>query len=154
MALTLERILDVKKRTRSDTRKPGVTEALRALFVHMEQIGNLDLQFVGLNYVLGSDQVIADVACKLYAWYFIKPTASTTDAWIKISNHATTAAAAADIVFPLVGTGGGGAAHCVVFPDGLKLSTGATTAQHTSLAGNTDSSTADACAGFAIIGAA
>ena len=154
MALTLERINDVKQRCRMDSRKPGVVETLRALWKHMEQLGNLDLQFVALDYTAGADQVIADVACKLYAWYFLKPSASTTDAWIKISNHATVAAAAGDIVIPLVGTGGGGAVHCLVFPDGLKISTGLTTAQHTSLAGSTDSSAGDACGGFAIIGAA
>ena len=154
MALSLERALDVKKRTRMDIRKPGITENLRALWKHMEQLGNPDLQYVSLDYTTAADIVIANVACKLYAWCFIKTAASTTDAWIKISNHATVAAAAGDIVVPLVGTGGGGAAHCIVFPDGLKLSTGATTAQHTSLAGSTDSDAADGCGGFAIVGAA
>lgn len=154
MALTLERANDVKQRTRMDSRKPGVTETLRALWKHMEQLGNPDLQYVALDYTTAADIVIADVPCKLYAWYFLKPTASTTDAWIKISNHISVAAAAGDIVIPLVGTGGGGAVHCLVFPDGLKLSAGATTAQHTSLAGNTDSAAGDGCGGFAIVGAA
>jgi hypothetical protein len=154
MALTLEGINRVKQRCRRETRKPGIAEVLRALFKHMEALGNPDLQFVPLDYTPGADQVVADVACKLYALCFIKPAASTTDAWLKGSNHATTAAAAGDIVVPLVGTGGGGAAHILAFPDGLKLSTGLTTAQHTTLAGNTDSAAADACGGFAIVGAA
>jgi hypothetical protein len=154
MALTLERALDVKKRTRMDTRKPGVTENLRALWKHMEALGNPDLQFVPLDYTGGADIVVADVACKLYALYVLKPAASTTDAWIKISDHATTAAANGDVVVKLLGTGGGGRAYCIVFSDGLKLGTGATTASHTTVNGNTDSAAGDSANGFAIIGAA
>lgn len=154
MALTLERVLAVKQRCRQDSRKPGVTENLRALWKHFEQIGNPDLQFVALDYTGRADQVIADVPCKLYALYLAKPTASTTAAWVKISDHATTAAASGDVVVTLVGTGGGGQTHCLTFPDGLKLATGATTASHTAVDGTTDSATADSCAGFAIIGAA
>jgi hypothetical protein len=154
MALTLERINDVKQRCRMDTRKPGAVEALRALWKHMEQLGNKDLQFVPLDYTGGSDQVIADVACKLYALFLVKPAASTTDAWIKVSDHATTAAANGDVVVKMLGTGGGGQTHAVVFPDGLMLGTGATTASHTTVNGNTDSAAADSCSGFAIIGAA
>lgn len=153
MALTLERINDIKQRCRADSRKVGVAENLKAFFKHMENIGNPNLQFVALDYTGAADQVIADVACKLYVWFFLKPAASTVDAWIKISNHATVAAAAGDIVIPLVGTGGGGAYCCIVFPDGLKISTGLTTASHTSLAGNTDSAAADSSGGFAIVGA-
>ena len=155
MALTLEGINAVKQRVRiHESKVPGIAEALRSFFKHMQSKGNPNLQFVALDYVPGTDQVIADVACKLYAWCFIKPAASTTDAWIKISDHASTAAAAGDIVDPLIGTGGGGAAFCLVWHDGIKMANGATTAQHTSLAGNTDSAAADACGGFAIVGAA
>jgi hypothetical protein len=154
MALSLERINDVKQRCRMDTRKPGVTEALRSLWKHMEQLGNPDLQFVALDYTGNADQVIADVACKLYALYLAKPAASTVAAWVKVSDHATVAAASGDVVVPLVGTGGGGQTHCVVFQDGLKLATGATTASHTAVDGNTDSQDADSCSGFAIVGAA
>lgn len=154
MALTLERINDVKQKCRFDSRNPGPVECLRALFKHQEQRGNPDMQFVPLDYTGNADQVIADVACKLYAIYLVKPTASTTAAWVKISDHATVAAASGDVVIPFVGTGGGGQAHCVVFPDGLKLATGATTASHTAVDGNTDSADADSCAGFAIVGAA
>lgn len=154
MALTLENINLVKQRTRWDTRKPGVSEIMRAFFKHMESLGNPDLQFVPIDQTSNADAVIADVACKLYALYLKKPATSTVDAWFKGSNHATVAAAAGDLVIPLVGTGGGGAEHCLCFPDGLKLSTGLTIAEHTSLAGSTDSSDADAVGGWAIVGAA
>lgn len=152
MALSLENINLVKQRTRWETRKPGVSENVRALFKHMESKGNPDLQFVALNYVPGTDQVIADVACRLFALYLRKPTASTTDAWVKASDHATTAAANGDVVVKMIGTGGGGQETCVTFPDGLLLGTGLTTASHTTVNGSTDSSAADACAGWAIIG--
>lgn len=154
MALTLEGINKVKQRTRMYTRKPGVTENLRALFKHMEAKGNPDLQFVALDYYGRADQVIADAACRVYALYLLKPTASTTDAWVKVSNHATTAAAAGDIVVYMAGTGGGAQAVCLTFNDGLIMGTGATTAAHTAVDGSTDTATADAPAGFAIIGAA
>jgi hypothetical protein len=154
MALTLERILSVKQRCRMDSRKPGVVESLRALWKHMEQLTNPDLQWVPLDYTGNADQVIANVACKLYALYLAKPAASTVAAWVKISDHATVAAAAGDVVVPFIGTGGGGQTHCQVWPDGLKLATGATTASHTAVNGNTDSDDADSCVGFAIVGAA
>lgn len=154
MALTLENINLVKQRTRWETRKPGASEALRALWKHMEQLSNPDLQLVALDFSGGADIVVADVACKLYALQLRKPTASAVDAWIKGSDHATTAAANGDVVVKMIGTGGGGQEHCVTFPDGLKLGTGLTMASHTTVNGNTDSNAADSCVGFAIVGAA
>jgi len=154
MALTLENINLVKQRTRWETRKPGAMEALRSLWKHAEKLRNPDLQLVALDYTGAADQVIADVACKLFALYLRKPAASTTDAWIKLSDHATVAAANGDVVAKMVGTGGGGQEHCLVWQDGLQMATGLTTASHTTVNGNTDSATADSCVGFAIIGAA
>lgn len=154
MALSLEDINKVVRRTRYDTRKPGVAEALRSLFKHMQALGNPDLQLKVYDQTSNSDTVIADVACKLYALYIKKPSGSTTDAWLKGSNHATVAAANGDIVVYLQGTGGGGREYCPVFHDGLLLSTGLTIASHTTVNGSTDSADADSPNGFAIIGAA
>jgi hypothetical protein len=154
MALTLENINLVKQRCRPDLRKPGVGEALRALFHHMEQLGNPDLQYVSLDFTANADIVVANVACKLYGLCLKKPAASTTNAWVKGSDHATAAAANGDVVVKMVGTGGGGQEHFVPFLDGLKLGTGLTMASHTAVDGDTDSADADACIGFAIIGAA
>ena len=106
MALTLENVNLVKQRTRWEIRKPGSSEVLKALWKHLEQLSNPDLQLVPLDYSGGADQVIADVACKLFALYLKKPAASTTDAWIKASDHATTAAANGDIVVKMIGTDG------------------------------------------------
>lgn len=154
MALTLENINQVKQRVHDSLRKPGPGEALRGLFKHMQQLGNPRLQLVPIDLTGGADVVVADVPCKLYALYVKKPEASTTAAWVKGSDHATTAAAAGDVVVPLVGTGGGGQEHCLTFNDGLKLANGLTVASHTAVNGNTDSNAADAAGGFAIIGAA
>ena len=154
MALSLEGINLVKRRARADTRSVGVAESLRSLFKHMENLGNPDLQLVAISGLESADKVVADAACKLYALYFKKPTASTTDAWIKGSDHATVAAANGDFVAKLVGTAGGGRSYMPVFHDGLKLGTGLTIGSHTTVNGNTKSAAADAPTGFAIIGAA
>jgi hypothetical protein len=153
MALTLEGVNLVKRRTRMDTRNVGSAEALRSLWKHMENLGNPDLQFVAISGLDAADKVIADAACKLFAYFIRKPTASTTDAWFKGSNHATVAAANGDIVTYLRGTSGGGRAYCVVYHDGLPLSTGLTVGSHTTVNGNTKSAAADAPTGFAIVGA-
>lgn len=154
MALTLENINLTKQRTRWDVRKPGVSEVFRALWKHMEQKGNPDLQLVNFDQTGNADQVIADVACKIYAIFFKKPAASTTAAWLKISDHATTAAANGDVVISLAAAAAALKEGAVVFPDGLDMVNGATLASHTTVNGATDSSDADACAGFVIVGAA
>lgn len=153
MAIATEAINLVKRRARADTRSVGVAESLRSLFKHMENLGNPDLQLVAISGLDSADKVIADAACKVYAIYLFKPTASTTDAWFKASNHATTAAANGDVVVYLRGTAGGGRSYCAVFHDGLPMGTGFTCAAHTTVNGSTDSAAADAPTGFAIIGA-
>ncbi len=152
MALTLENINLVKQRTRWEVVTPGITELFRALWKHMEQLGNLDLQFVKLDYTGNADQVIANVPCRLYALYLKKPSTSTTAAWVKVSDHATTCAAAGDLVVPLLAAAAAKKELAIVEPDGIPLANGATTASHTAVDGNTDSADADSCAGFAIVG--
>ncbi len=154
MALTLVGINVAKELARGESRKPGVHESLRSLWKHMQQLGNPDLQLVFFSGLGAADKVIADVACKLFALYAIKPAASTVDSWLKGSDHATVAAANGDVVAKMIGTGGGGRAYCPVFHDGLKLGTGLTLGAHTTVNGNTKSNAADAPTGFAIVGAA
>jgi hypothetical protein len=153
MALTLENVNLVKQRSRWDIKKPGVSEVFRAFWQHLEQLQNPDLQLVPLDYFGRADQVIADVPCKLYALYLKKPAASTTASWVKVSDHAATAAAAGDIVVPLVAAAAAVKETAIVFPDGINMAVGAATAQHTAVDGNTDAATGDACTGFAIVGA-
>lgn len=153
MALTLVDPLLVKQRALAETRRPAVQAQLKALFSHVAQHkGNPTLQFVPFA-IAAADIVIADVACKLYALYYAKPSASTTAAWIKGSDHATVAAAAGDIVLPLTAAASP-KPQIMVFPDGLPLATGLTIASHTAVDGNTDSATAERGVGFAIVGAA
>jgi len=153
MALTLENVNLVKQRTRWETRKAGCMAVLKALWLGLQQNGNPDLQFVSLDYTGNADQVIANVACRLYALYLKKPAASTVAAWVKLSDHATVCAASGDFVISLIAAAAAGKEFCAVFPDGLPFGTGITTASHTAVDGNTDSADADSCAGFAIVGA-
>jgi hypothetical protein len=154
MALSLTDPNIAFRKARGQARSAGVQEALRALSAHINTLGNPDLQLVTFSGLSSADGVIANAACVLYALYFRKPTASTVDAWLKGSNHATTAAANGDITFLLVGTSGGGREYCPILGDGLPFSTGLTMGSHTTVNGNTKSAAADAPSGFAIIGAA
>lgn len=153
MALTLEGINRVKERTRWDVRKPGAAETLRALWKHMQALGNPDLQFVAFSGLQSADGVIANVACNVYAIYIEKPTTSVVDSWLKGSDHATVAAANGDFVAKLLGTAAAAAKrHCVVFPDGLNMGTGFTVGAHTTVNGNSKSLVADAPTGFVVVG--
>lgn len=154
MALTLEGILAVKQKANLESRKSGAAMGLRSLWLYAETLKNPDLQIVFYSGLASADKVVADVACKLYALYSKKPAASTTDSWLKGSDHATTAAANGDVVQKMLGTGGGGREYCPVWHDGLLLGTGLTLGAHTTVNGNIKSNAADAPTGFAIIGAA
>lgn len=156
MALTLESINKVRERTRIDSAaKVGIANALRGFFKHANDVlKNPDLQLVTFQLANAADTVIANVACKLHFLALTKPAASTVNAWVKGSNHATTAAANGDIVVFLVGTSGGGRGYGLHFGDGLPLGTGLTLQSHTTVNGNTASQDADCAYGFAIVGAA
>lgn len=153
MALTTEAINLVRQRCFPQLKGRHIAEQLKALFDHLNFAGNPDLTFVPLTGA-GTDQVVSDVACKVYAVYVRKPTASTTDAWAKASDHASVAAANGDWVVKLLGTGGGGKEYMTTFPTGLLMGTGFTFATHTTVNGSTDSNAADQPVGFAIVGAA
>lgn len=154
MALSLTDPNVTFQKARGASRSAGVQESIRALAQHINTQGNPDLQFVAFTTTGQADVVIANAACVIYAAYFKKPTASTTDAWLKGSDNATTAAANGDIVFKLIGTGGGGREYCPFFAGGLPFGTGLTIASHTTVNGSTDSNVADSCAGFFVLGAA
>lgn len=154
MALTLENINLVRQKTYPDSHWPGVAENLRALWKHMQQLSNPDLKIKFVSGLETADVVASDAACKVYAIFLKKPSASTTDAWAKGSDHASAAAANGDFVAKLIGTGGGGREYCPVFADGLKMGTGFTVGSHTTVNGSTKSAAADAWTGFVIVGAA
>jgi hypothetical protein len=152
MALTLGDINQVFRKARAEGRSAGVQEALRSLSKHMQQLRNPDLLLVEFGALGTADKIVSDSACKVFAVYGKKPTASTTDAWLKGSNHASAAAANGDFVVYYRGTSGGGNQFCVVFHDGLPMGTGFTLGCHTTVNGSTKSAAADAVTGFAIVG--
>lgn len=156
MALSLENINAVRQKCRLDSfAHVGPARMLKALFEQFNEVQrNPDLQFVAFQLANAADTVIADAACRLYFLVAIKPAGSTTNAWVKGSNSASAAAAAGDVVLPMIGTGGGGKAQTLVFPDGLPLSSGLTIASHTTVNGSTRSADADCAYGFAIVGGA
>jgi hypothetical protein len=155
MALTLVSALSVKQKALAETRNPSTQSLLRTFFSYWAQHkGNGDLTFVAVSGLNSADQVLSDVACRVHVLMLRKPSASTTDAWAKVSDHATVAAADGDITMKFVGTGGGSQELCLVYPDGQKCATGATAGSHTAVNGNTKSASADAPVGFAIVGPA
>lgn len=152
MALTLESIDQVKEKARGESRKVGVHESLRSLWKHLQSLGNPDLKIAFFTGLQSADVVVSDAACKVYAIYMIKPTASTVDSWFRGTNHASVASGA-DLSVYLRGTSGGGRAYCPVFHDGLPMGTGLTVGAHTAVGGTSKSLVADAPSGFVIVGA-
>jgi hypothetical protein len=149
MAQTLASALSVRQKALADTRNASSQSLLRTFFSFWaQQKGNADLEFKAISGLQTAD------AGKLHVLFLRKPSASTTTAYAKISDHATVAAAAAELVAALIGTGGGNQEICQVYPDGLKFGTGMTIGSHTTASGNTKSAAADAPVGFAIVGAA
>ncbi len=154
MALSLTDPLTAIKKARGSARSAATANAIRALKENLDNLGNIDIQFKAYSGLETADVVIADVGCTLLALFGKKPAASTTNAWLKGSNHATVAAANGDVVVYFAGTSGGGREYCPLFNDGLILATGLTLGCHTTVNGNTKSAAADAVTGFAIIGPA
>lgn len=152
MALSLSAALYAKQRVLAETRKPSVQALLKALFSHLQQHrGNPDLQVVFYSALAGTDVVIADAACTLFAWYIKKPSASATAAYVKGSNHASALSETAQefcIYLP------DNEEVCLVFPDGINLGTGLTIGSNTTADGIVGTAAADRPDGFCVIGGA
>lgn len=154
MALTTEGALQVKQKARGSSRAVWSQSVLRTLFSFFAQhLPGKEFQFVAISGLDAADVVAANVAASLFAVLLRKPTASTTDAWAKASDHATVAAANGDWTQKMIGTSGGGLEHCACYGKGLPFGTGITFGSHTTVSGNTKSASADAPVGFAIVGA-
>lgn len=153
MALTLSDPNIIKQKSFIEAKNPGPQSSLRAFFNYLPYLRNPDLKIAFVSGLGTADVVVSDSACKVYAVYLKKPSASTTDAWAKGSDHATVAAANGDFVAKLVGTNGGGREYAPFFADGLPMGTGFTVGSHTTVNGNTKSAAADAWTGFVIVGA-
>lgn len=154
MSLVLSSFETALRKIFAEARKSGTQTAFRAFKAYLNTLGNPDLKFVSFSGLETADVVVSDSACRVYAVFGKKPAASTTNAWLKGSDHASAAAANGDFVAKFIGTSGGGREYFMDFPDGLPMGTGFTLGCHTTVNGNTKSAAADAVTGFAIVGAA
>lgn len=154
MALgTLIDLVRIKQLARVDAAKsPGVAKALRSLYEHLEN-GQKQLFWKAFTTSGAVDVVLSDSPCRIYALMVKKRTGSTTASWLKMSDHATVAAANGDIVIPFTASSLATKAFCPVWHDGLPLAIGLTIAQHTTINGATDSAAADSVDGFVLLGA-
>ncbi len=120
------------------------------------QGGNPQLQFVpftAAQIVTAGGFAAADVACTVYGVYGKGArTSGTTAAFFQLFAQADNTASTTLITY---GTRfmAAGQSFAAVFPSGLAHETALTIAADTTVAGATESSAADACNGFVIIGA-
>lgn len=151
MALSLESTILTKQRCLAETRKPDIQALLKAFFSFLSQHkGNPTLQPTFYGALAGTDVVAADAACKLYAWYIKKPTASTTAAYVKGQNHASTLDETAPTMSVYLPTN---EEVILIFPKGVPMSAGFVIGSNTTAVGATASSAADRADGFVIVGA-
>lgn len=110
------------------------------------------LQFVPISNLIG-DTVVADAACTIYAIY-LKKQATSTSAFVKANDSATTAGgangAAMTDTFELNASG---LERVSIEPGGRAMGSGITIASETTGAGGTDTTTGDGPNGFVILGA-
>ena len=117
---------------------------------------NPDLQFVPIDGTVNSSdggastaQVLANVACTLYAIYLFKKGA--TETVFKGSNHATVAATNGTQDLAIAATVAGDVFE--IYPDGRVESVGLTVTENTDRTGSTLTLLANQMSGFAVIGA-
>lgn len=95
MSLTLQSAQLVRQKTYMFERDPGVFYLLKALFLHLAanrgnpqlQLVNVDGTFLASDGGANANQVVANVACTLYAIYLKKFGATQT--WFKLNDSAT-----------------------------------------------------------------
>jgi len=152
MALSTSGINLVRQRTFAETRKPKVQAMLKSLFSYLAQHkGSPDLQLVAFSDLTsGTGTAIADAACRVYAIFAKKPSASTLSAYFKGSDSPTTASATAPEFSMVLASN---VEDIVVFPDGLSMANGFAIRSDTTAAGSTGSVAADQPDGFVIVGA-
>lgn len=158
MALSTQSANLVRQKTYMINRNPGIFYALKGLFLHLaSNKGNPDLQLVNVDGgATASDggntanQVVANVACTLYAIYLKKAGATAT--WFKATDNATTAT-----------TNGGQDVSLVVtlkaeelllqYPTGHSMVNGITITENTSATGSTLNVLANRIDGYIILSA-
>lgn len=113
-----------------------------------QQLGNPDLQVVAFDRLSSSEVVIADAACKLYAIFAKKVTATAT--FTKATDSATTSSdTAAEVVLKMAGAN---TYYASLFLNGLAMASGITMQGNTTADGGTGSAL-DGANGFVILGA-
>lgn len=113
------------------------------------QKGHPNLQVVEFDNLTGSDTVIADTACRLFA--IILKKATTTAAYFKGSDSATTSSSTApEIEFRQNSV----TSDAMFFPKGNDMANGFTVSSDTTSDGNTTSAAGDGASGVVLLGAA
>jgi hypothetical protein len=151
MALSLTGANIVKQKTLAETRRPKIQAVLKAFWSYWAQHKkSADLQFVSFAALETTDVVIADAACKVYLIFIQKPSASSTAAFFKGTDHATTGSStAAELVQKVAGSDH----EMLAYFDGFAMANGFTILSETTADGSTGSSAADRPDGFIVVGA-
>jgi hypothetical protein len=136
---------------------PGVSQPFRELKTYIAtQVGNPQLQFIPFTaeqIVTAGGFAALDVPGTLYAVYAKgRRTSGTTSSFFQVfaqaNNTASTTLIVAGSRFKAVGQ-----VFAAIYPTGLAIETAITLAADTTVAGDTESSAADAADGFIVIGA-
>ncbi len=93
-----------------------------------------------------------DAARVYFVWFKGRRTSGTTNAYFQLFDQTTNTASTTLIVLE-TRINITGQSFCAIFGQGLLLTTELTIAADTTVAGDTESSAADACDGFVIVGA-
>jgi hypothetical protein len=135
----------------SNTRSSAVFYAVKALFLHLAaNKRNPDLELKVLTN--GANATIVGEACTLWAIIAKKGTVAT-NAYLKVSNHATQVQADSDVILE---SSTAGEEFVVIYPDGHPFGTGITAGSYTAYDGSnatTPSTATHNFYGFLIVGA-
>lgn len=151
MSLSLQDIVLARRRFYNAVTVDTPTRLMATAFFSWlaQQGGHPDLQVKEFDYLTGTDTVIADAACSLYAIVLAK--ATTTTAYFKGSDSASASSSTApevELRQTTVKT------DLLLFPRKLPMANGFTISSDTTSDGNTGSSAGDGAAGVVLLGAA
>ena len=164
MSLSLQNANLVRQKTYMFERNPGVFYELKALFLHLAaNRGNPQLQIVNVDGTsLASDggattpQVVANVACNMYAIYLKK--FGSTQTWFKLNDSATTVTGNGTdtMTIALNTTDQAGDTskfeYLWTYPMGYTFANGISITEQTTATGTTQTLKANRADGFIIIG--
>jgi hypothetical protein len=157
MALTLESAnLVAQKAKISAPRAAKVQLGIKHILSFIAQHkGSPNLQFVNFTQLTSGNTVIADAACKLYAFFISRPSSTTLSAFVKLTNHASAAQHAGDQDFTFLTPAAVAVNDLYVWPDGFSLGTGLTiTSDSSASTSSVDATTTSRPSGWAIVGGA